>query len=111
MTAKVFAICLYLFPVVWWAGCSVSKERQAYLNAGCPRCHGSDRSGGPQGPPLKGLKANWTREEILLFLKDPARNRDARLKALSDRYNAQMPTFALAEETRRMLADYLLNEE
>jgi mono/diheme cytochrome c family protein len=103
--------CLLLALVL--AACSASEGRQAYLNAGCPRCHGPDRTGGAQGPPLKGLKADWTREDLRLFLKDPTAYtaKDPRLKALSERYATKMPAFALDEETRRALADFLLNEE
>ena len=50
---------------------------------------------------------------MLLFLKDPTAYtaRDGRLKALSERYDTKMPTFALDEGTRQLLVDFLLNEE
>ena len=90
--------------------CSDSVGERLYSDSGCPRCHGTNGESGPDGPPLKGLRHTWKRENLLLFLKNPNgfRKNDPRLKSLSERYRTKMPTFAMDEESRDVLADFLL---
>ena len=90
--------------------CSDSVGERLYTDSGCPRCHGKNGEGGPEGPTLKGLRRTWKRENLLLFLKNPAgfRKNDPRLKSQSKHYRTKMPTFVMDEESRGLLADFLL---
>lgn len=105
-------LAIFLGLLLSLATCSGSPGRRAYLDSGCPRCHGTDRSGSATGPSLKDLKYIWTKEDLVRFLKGPAEftASDPRLKALSERYGTKMPAFAMDEETRKALAEYLLKE-
>jgi len=107
---KVFVLGFLLFLTL--ATCSGSPGQRAYLDSGCPRCHGTDRSGSATGPSLKDLKYTWTKGDLVRFLKGPAEftASDPRLRALSERYGTKMPAFAMDEETRKALAEYLLKE-
>jgi len=99
------------------AGCAaspdsklVSQGREVYVAEGCPACHGRERQGGSMGPDLRRVRRNWSVDELVDYLADPAvhRQREPRLQRLSRRYSAQMPAFAaLPEARRRALAAYL----
>ena len=92
------------------AACSRSQGAQIYQDSGCPRCHGVDREGGATGPPLQGLRYTWTRQDLIRFLQDPSAFalRDTRLRELSQRFDRAMPAFAIGEQDREILTDYLL---
>lgn len=95
-----------------FAACSESQGRNVYVASGCARCHGTDLAGGTLGPSLKDLKARWTRDELVRFLESPGAYaaQDGRLGALEKRYPMPMPRFAMREETRRELVEFLLGQ-
>ncbi len=85
--------------------------REAYLESGCPRCHGADLSGTGQGPALRNLRAHWDRERLNAFLEAPDRfrRRSERLEQIARRYSTPMPAFVMGDSTRRRIAAYLLD--
>lgn len=77
----------------------------------CNVCHGDDRKGNENAPPLLGLRANWDEERLAAYLKDPAKTRaaDPRVAALAKRYTTmEMPPWEAPEAERRALAAWLL---
>jgi mono/diheme cytochrome c family protein len=77
----------------------------------CNVCHGDDRKGNENAPPLLGLRANWDEERLAAYLKDPAKTRstDPRVAALAERYaTMEMPPWEAPESERRALAAWLL---
>lgn len=96
------------------AGCSKPPGYHVFVAAGCVRCHGANRAGTPEGPPLKGLRHTWTADQIVEYLADPAAyvQKEPRLQELVKRYKTPMPSFVtLDEPTRRQLAEYLLSTD
>jgi mono/diheme cytochrome c family protein len=92
---------------------TVREGRRIYVSEGCPTCHGQDRAGANNGPPLQGLRARWTEENLIRFLHEPSafRQRDPRLRQLADRYKTVMPGPLRSDEARfRNLASYLLRD-
>ncbi len=90
--------------------CSGSQGRNVYVASGCVRCHGTDLAGGALGPSLKDVEARWPRDELVRFLESPSdyAAQDGRLGALEKRYPMPMPRFAMREETRQELVEFLL---
>lgn len=77
----------------------------------CNVCHGDDRKGNENAPPLLGLKEHWDEERLAAYLKDPAKARanDPRLSNLAERYaTMEMPPWEAPESERRALAAWLL---
>jgi cytochrome c553 len=77
----------------------------------CNVCHGDDRKGNENAPPLLGLRANWDEERLAAYLKDPAKARanDPRVAKLAERYpTIEMPPWEAPESERRGLAAWLL---
>lgn len=77
----------------------------------CNVCHGDDRKGNENAPPLLGLRANWDEERLAEYFKDPAKTRaaDPRVAALAERYaTIEMPPWEAPESERRALAAWLL---
>ena len=94
-----------------FVGCTRSPGARLYTDSGCARCHGADFSGTRLGPPLKGLKANWTTESLARYLEQPAGfRRSDRLKALHEKYRITMPQFDMAPEERKILVKYVLEK-
>lgn len=93
-------------------GVPPSEGLALYQKARCDTCHGEAGAGLPRvGPELRGIAANWTREELAAYMLDPAPFRSSKphLKQLSSGYFAHMRPFPeLAEEERLVLADWLL---
>jgi len=89
-----------------------SGTRELYVRTGCSRCHGTELAGSDFGPPLKGLKANWTSESLVAFLKDPvgSRTSNVRLAEEAGKYKTEMPAPELNETELKLLADWLLTE-
>ena len=81
-----------------------------YQESGCGRCHGLDRTGGSMGPALKDLGSNWNRDELIRYIKSPTvfREKSPRLLALSQRFESEMPSYALDDTTLNKLIRYLL---
>jgi mono/diheme cytochrome c family protein len=77
----------------------------------CRNCHGENGEGSSLGPPLAGLSSSWSRDELALFLNDPAPVLEAngRLRALANAYSGEMARYDnLTEEQRGVLAAWLL---
>ena len=93
------------------ASCDASPEREAYVESGCPRCHGSDLSGTPMGPPLTDVRSSWDESGLRSFLHHPdsARVHSKRLSAIAEKYPAPMPAFVMSDSMRTLLATYLLS--
>jgi cytochrome c553 len=92
---------------------AVSEGRRIYRADACPTCHAQDRTGTINGPSLEGLRARWSEDDLIRFLRDPsaARRADTRLKQLAERYKTSMPSPARIDEARmKSLAAYLLQE-
>lgn len=92
--------------------CTSDPGRLAYVDTGCPLCHGSNLVGGRMGPDLTNLRQNWTPRELDTFLKNPSRYslQVDRIRELAKRYPAPMPAFRISEEGRRHLVDYLMRD-
>ncbi|MEM7310089.1 MAG: cytochrome c [Planctomycetota bacterium] len=77
----------------------------------CANCHGEQGEGKTQGPPLRGLSAHWSRDDLADFLAetDAWEERDERLARLAREYSGDMkPYDNLSPAERLRLADYLL---
>ncbi len=84
---------------------------EIYQRARCERCHGDNRQGTGQAPPLINLGAYWTEEDLAVYLADPraAAETSERLQVLAARYKLIMPGYqTLSEDERRVLARYLV---
>jgi mono/diheme cytochrome c family protein len=93
------------------AACAKPRGEQLFLQSGCPRCHGPDRQGTKDAPPLQSLRYVWTAEQLVAYLADPPAyiKKDPRLQELAAKYKTPMPSFAsLDEPARRELAGWLL---
>jgi cytochrome c553 len=80
----------------------------------CNVCHGDDRKGNENAPPLVNLKENWDEDSLTAYLKDPARVRAAnpRMAKLAETYDTlEMPPWEAPEPERRALAAWLLQQE
>lgn len=76
-------------------------------------CHGKERQGTANAPPLVPLATSWTVEALERYLRDPRgfleREADARLRAIDGRYTRMaMPSYDRADEELRVLARWLL---
>jgi len=92
---------------------TVREGRRIFVSDACPTCHGQDRGGANNGPPLQGLRTRWTDEELIRFLREPSafRQSDPRLRQLAERYKTVMPSPLRSDEPRlRTLAGYLLQD-
>jgi cytochrome c553 len=76
----------------------------------CANCHGEAGQGTWRGPPLSGLSAHWTRDELAEFFAAPERwAGSGRLAELAQRFPRPMDSYAaLAPDERRRLADWVL---
>lgn len=80
----------------------------------CSVCHGDDRKGNENAPPLVNLKAHWDEDALTAYLKDPAKVRanDPRMGKLSETYDSlDMPPWEAPESERRALATWLLQQD
>jgi cytochrome c553 len=83
-----------------------------YAKASCGSCHGDDRGGTPVAPRLLTLKQNWTVNQLVQYLIDPAGfiSNDSRLMAQSQKFTTKMPTPEIGKEERYTLAKWLLGQ-
>ena len=82
-----------------------------YRQNSCDVCHGDDRAGSDNAPPLRGLAAHWDAERLTVYLADPAPvvASDPRLSELGERYEVEMLAYGhVPESERRALAEWLL---
>jgi len=94
-----------------WAAMAAAG-REAYEAESCGACHGATLGGSRTGPPLQGLASEFTEDELVSLLRDPARwvRDDARVARLAKRFPGRMSGLPAADEQRlRSLAAYLLS--
>lgn len=87
---------------------------ELFLDARCDSCHGGDRTGSWMGPPLAGLRENWTEEDLARYLRDPVPVIDAtpRLSKMRRKYPSTMRAFPeLPKRERLRIAKWLLSTE
>lgn len=92
---------------------TVREGRRIFVSDACPTFHGQDRRDANNGPPLQGLRARWTEENLIRFLREPSAfsQSDPRLRQLADRYKTVMPGPLRSDEARlRNLAGFLLQD-
>ncbi len=84
-----------------------------YNSLNCADCHGKNMEGTNMAPSLLGLKANWSKTELINYLRNPSdyRNTD-RIKKLHKKYpNSIMPQFDGTDVKKLgILAEYLLSK-
>lgn len=77
----------------------------------CVVCHGRNGEGGPMGPSLDGLEADWNEQDLASFLIDPLAwlPKSARLNEIHSRYPQGMPKpNGLSQADAALLARWLL---
>jgi mono/diheme cytochrome c family protein len=81
-------------------------------NNKCYVCHGRDLAGSGMGPSLAEVGKNWEKEGLANYLKNPnVFVSNARLEALKDKYNREMPALeSLSQAELNALADYLMKK-
>lgn len=107
---------LALLLAVLAAGCGAGGDTgdpgaALYRAQNCANCHGEEAVGGPLAPPLRGLAAHWTRDDLARYLRDPRgfAGKSARTRELEDEYTRIMPPYSnLTGEERGALAGWLL---
>jgi mono/diheme cytochrome c family protein len=92
-------------------GGASSKGADLYKSQACVTCHGADGAGTVFGPPLRGLRAHWTKETLGEYLKDPLgyAAKDPRLSAQAKTYTLPMQRFdKLPPEDLAAIAEHVL---
>jgi mono/diheme cytochrome c family protein len=112
--APFLALALALAP----AACDASSApvgapdgRALFRRQTCTVCHGVDGAGSALAPALRGLRANWSVQELALYLADPAAYAagDERLRAQAGKYPQMMPKYGTLDAAQReALAAYVL---
>lgn len=90
---------------------AASSGAALFKSQGCVTCHAADGTGTSFGPTLLGKKQHWTRENLVVYLKDPVAYaaKDPRLHEQSKRFTLPMLRFdKLPEEELSALADHVL---
>lgn len=89
----------------------VQRGREVYVFESCGSCHGAERQGGKNAPPLERLDRHWATDELVTYLRGPrAYPKDRRLRTLAARYPQEMAGLPGAGEERlRDLVAYLLS--
>ena len=79
---------------------------------GCVNCHGTDLAGTNKGPALVKLQDNWSRQELINYLRNPDSYMDSgRFKEFKQKYpGIMMPSFSNIDiKDLGKIADYLLS--
>ncbi len=80
---------------------------------GCVNCHGSDLTGTKMAPSLMQVKDNWTRQDLINYLRNPQSYMDSgRFKEFQKKYpGVIMPAFNNVDiKDLGKIADYLLSK-
>ncbi|MGE5411456.1 MAG: c-type cytochrome [Clostridiales bacterium] len=80
-------------------------------NNGCIACHGQDLKGSRLAPALVNLKDNWSRDELIAYLRNPSSFMDKdRLKSYKQKYSSSiMPSYSHIDiKDLGKIADYLI---
>ena len=86
---------------------------QLVASLGCTGCHGSDLTGTGMAPALANLKQNWSRDELINYLRNPSSYMSSeRFKNFKAKYpNTIMPSFSNIDvKDLGKIADYLLQK-
>jgi thiol:disulfide interchange protein DsbD len=89
----------------------VRDKGRSFYDTHCSSCHGEDRKGSEEVPPLVGIEDRWTMAELAQYILDPAayRAKHPRLQELDERYAAvQMPAVDLPEERKEALVVWVM---
>ncbi|MDP3445327.1 MAG: cytochrome c [Ignavibacteria bacterium] len=79
----------------------------------CTTCHGGELQGTKMGPALANLKENWSRDNLINYLRNPsAYSGDSRFKEYKITFkNIMMPSYGnLDVKDLGKMADYLLSK-
>lgn len=79
---------------------------------GCKGCHGADLEGTKMGPKLTGLEQNWSRDELINYLRNPNSYMDKdRFTKFKEMFpGVMMPSFSNVDvKDLGKIADYLLS--
>jgi len=89
----------------------MSQAEILISNNKCMDCHGSNLDGSASGPSLTKVGQDWTKEELLKFLKDPsAFASDPRVQLHKGKYRKSMPAVdKMNDNELNILADHLMN--
>ena len=86
---------------------------QLVATLGCTGCHGSDLAGTRMAPTLHNIKQNWTRDDLINYLRNPSSYMDSeRFKNFKAQYQSIiMPSFSNIDiKDLGKIADYLLQK-
>ena len=101
-------------PGAKWGAPPAPSGKGAYKTFVCAACHGLDRKGTQNGPPVVSLAENWTLDELLEYLRDPKsyREKNPRLQELAGKYvGVVMPPYeTVSQEDLKRLAAWLLEK-
>ncbi len=78
---------------------------------GCTNCHGSELQGTQMAPALQNLKSNWSRDNLINYLRNPSSfGTDNRFAEYKEKYkNIVMPSYNNIDvKNLGKIADYLL---
>ncbi len=80
-------------------------------NIGCTSCHGAELKGTKLAPALVNVKNNWSRDELLNFLRNPnAYQTTSRFKKYKQVYKTIMPAFSNEDvKTLGRIVDFLMS--
>ena len=81
---------------------------------GCVSCHGDDLKGTQMAPALSNIKKNWSRDELINYLRNPSSyNGGDRFDEYRAKYkNVIMPSFSNIDvKELGKIADYLISKE
>ncbi|NOX66326.1 MAG: cytochrome c [Chlorobi bacterium] len=89
----------------------MSQAEILISNNKCMDCHGQNLDGSASGPSLAKVGQNWTKEDLLTFLKNPpAFSDDPRIQQYKGKYRKSMPAVdKMNDNELNILADHLMN--
>jgi mono/diheme cytochrome c family protein len=88
----------------------IKTPAELVSSLGCTGCHGSDLAGTRMAPDLHNLKQNWSRDELINYLRNPSSYINSEnFKNLRSMYpNSIMPSFSNIDvKELGKIADYL----
>jgi cytochrome c551/c552 len=94
------------------AGPPPGTPEALYVDLGCAKCHGTQREGQRNGPPLTNLTDRWNHESLVEFLQDPQGfiDRKPSLAYRFEKYAIAMHAFGTTPEPDlHKLAGWLLD--
>jgi len=89
------------------------SPKDMMVRLGCIGCHGVDLAGTMKAPSLIDIKANWSKDKLINYLRSPDSFMDSdRFKAYKQKYpGAIMPSFNnISVQELGKIAEFLLNQ-